>query len=89
MTNYVPKWPILFAGFPIFLEKLFYYTCSFSLALALINIIPCYMLDGQFIIQAMSDLCFPTKSGCISKTFIYFGSGLLLANLLLTFMPFC
>ena len=74
--------------FQFFLRKFFITHVPFSLALALINIIPCYMLDGQFIIQAMSDLCFPTKSGCISKTFIYFGSGLLLANLLLTFMLF-
>jgi len=87
LTDFVPKYDILPVGLPVLLEKGFYYTCSFSLALALINIVPCFMLDGQFIIKALMELCCsPTKAFCISSTFIYLGSGLLLTNLLMTFM---
>ena len=87
LTDFVPKYDILPVGLPVLLEKGLYYTCSFSLALALINIVPCFMLDGQFIIKALMELCCsPTKAFCFSSTFIYLGSGLLLTNLLMTFM---
>jgi len=87
LTNFVPKYSILPVGLPVLIEKGLYYTCSFSLALALINIVPCIMLDGQFIIKALMQMCCsPTKAFCISSTFIYLGSGLLLTNLLMTFM---
>ena len=86
LTDYMSNWSILPTGFPLMIEKISYYTCSFSLALALINVIPCFMLDGQFIIKSLCEMCYPVKSVCISNIFIYFGSGLLVANLLLTFM---
>jgi len=87
MTDYVRKYEILPLGLPVLLEKGFYYTCSFSLALALINIVPCIMLDGQFIIKTLMQICCsPSKAFFISSFFIYLGSGLLLTNLLLTFM---
>jgi len=87
LSDYVPKYDILPVGLPVLIEKGLYYTCSFSLALALINIVPCVMLDGQFIIKTLMQIsCSHTKAFYFSSIFIYLGSGLLLTNLLLTFM---
>ena len=87
LSDYVPKYDIVPVGLPILIEKGLYYTCSFSLALALINIVPCVMLDGQFIIKTLMQICCShTKAFYFSSLFIYLGSGLLLTNLLMTFM---
>ena len=87
LSDYVPKYDIFDIFWPILIEKGLYYTCSFSLALALINIVPCVMLDGQFIIKTLMQICCsPTKAFYFSSIFIYLGSGLLLTNLLMTFM---
>lgn len=87
VTDYVPKFWFAPLSLPLWLEKCSYYTGSFSLALALINIVPCFMLDGQFIIQtAMKYCCPPSRSLCISNFLIYTGTALLLSNLALAFL---
>lgn len=86
LTDYIPARSYTPLGFPLLIEKSLYYTCSFSLALALINVVPCLMLDGQFIIKTLMDICCPSRAQCISKLFVYFGSGLLLANIGLAFL---
>lgn len=86
ITGYIPAWNFTPLGFPLLIEKSLYYTCSFSLALALINVVPCLMLDGQFIIKTLMEICCPSRAHCISKLFVYFGSGLLLANIGLAFL---
>jgi membrane-associated protease RseP (regulator of RpoE activity) len=53
ITDYVPKYPdhwscILFTvGLPANLELLLYYIASLSAGLAVLNVVPCFMLDGQ------------------------------------------
>lgn len=85
LTDYVAAsdmWPL---RLPLTMEKSLYYITSFSLALALINIIPCAMLDGQYVIKSLLGLC-PYKTDCLAKVFIHSGSFLLIANLGLTFV---
>jgi S2P endopeptidase len=89
LTDFVPQHNFLPLTMPLNIEKGLYYITSFSLALALINIIPCFMLDGQFAIKALVSLCWPASArrrrDCISNLFIYTGSLVLVANLALTF----
>ena len=90
VTDYVPKYdhiplPI---SFPTYFEKICYYTASFSLALALINIVPCMMLDGQHVVNALVGLVQGNSElpkSHISRCLINFGSILLLLNIVLTF----
>ena len=87
MTDFVPKYAFMPITLPIVLEKLLYYTCSFSLALGLINIVPCLMLDGQFVAKTLLRLFVQNEStmDCISKYLIWTGTSLLMANIILTF----
>jgi len=88
ISNYSPRFAMLPLSLPTIVEKCLYYTCSFSLALAMINIVPCLMLDGHFVIKTFLALwCTNTATAeYISKFFVYFGSSLLLANMFLTFL---
>lgn len=86
LTDYIPKYDYVPGSLPIHLQKLFHYTASFSLALALINIVPCAMLDGQFVVKALVGQCHGKTNGSqISKCLINFGSILLVFNITLTF----
>ena len=90
VTDYVLKYervPIPIS-FPTYFEKICYYTASFSLALALINIVPCMMLDGQHVVNALVGLVQGNSElpkSHISRCLINFGSILLLLNIVLTF----
>ena len=88
MSDFVPKYPILPLTLPIILEKLLYYTCSFSLALGLINIVPCTMLDGQYVAKTIGRIFWQSEHQsveCFSKYLIWIGTTLILSNLGLTF----
>jgi len=88
VTDYLPKYEQLPLGMPLTIQTFLYYTASFSLALALINIIPCAMLDGQHAMKAIWELCRDKISNVdrISNCLIYTGTLLLFANLCITFI---
>ncbi len=60
---------------------------SLSGALALLNVVPCYALDGQFILQALIELSLtsavpnPQHRGAIYMIVMLFGTLLLGANI--------
>lgn len=56
LTDYHPKWSYLPLRLPSMLETLCRYVASFSGALAILNAVPCFGLDGQWITQAAIDL---------------------------------
>lgn len=89
VTDYLPKYDTLknlSLSLPVIIEKILYYTTSFSLALGLINIVPCVMLDGQHATRALCGLCFDSNNSYyshdrISNWLVYSGSILLFTNL--------
>ncbi|KAF6022735.1 MBTPS2 [Bugula neritina] len=54
----VPRFSWIPLFLPYTLENLFKYFISLSGALALLNIVPCYALDGQYIAKAVTDIVF-------------------------------
>ncbi|KEH20253.1 membrane-bound transcription factor site 2 protease [Medicago truncatula] len=53
LTSYQPRWgPKIVAYFPNFLERFLIWTFHISLALALLNGLPVYFLDGESILDA-------------------------------------
>ena len=88
MSDFTPKFSFMPLTLPIFLERLLYYTCSFSLALGLINIVPCSMLDGQYVARSIGRLFWTQEAAveCFAKYLIWIGTTLILSNLCLTFV---
>ena len=56
LTKYSPRVAFLPLSLPDQLAKLLRYTFSISFALALLNIVPCYLLDGHHIASAIISL---------------------------------
>ncbi|XP_047172555.1 membrane-bound transcription factor site-2 protease homolog isoform X1 [Vigna umbellata] len=53
LTSYQPRWgPQIVAYFPSILERILIWTFHTSLALALFNALPVYLLDGEYILDA-------------------------------------
>lgn len=59
------------------------YLFSLSGALVILNVVPCYALDGQWILQALIDLCLTGYLPCRRKRRIVFRFILFLGTLLL------
>ncbi|XP_059084190.1 membrane-bound transcription factor site-2 protease-like [Tigriopus californicus] len=85
-SDYIPKHQYLSARLPDMAELFCHYLASFSGALAILNVVPCFFLDGQHMIRVLVDLlcgCFePGIRSIISLTFTIIGSILLVANLI-------
>jgi len=74
--------------FPVeFLHMVCRYVISLSGALALLNVVPCYALDGQFILLALIELSLTSivpnaeHRGSIYMLIMMFGTILLSANI--------
>ncbi|KAL9162681.1 hypothetical protein ABFS82_07G115100 [Erythranthe guttata] len=53
LTSYQPRWSIYFMAYlPNLLEKLFTYAFHVSMGLALLNSLPVFFLDGEYILEA-------------------------------------
>ncbi|KAL7089795.1 hypothetical protein ACP275_13G205000 [Erythranthe tilingii] len=53
LTSYQPRWTIYFMAYlPNLLEKLFTYAFHVSMVLALLNSLPVFFLDGEYILEA-------------------------------------
>lgn len=82
-SNYVPKFKFLPIAIPDVLETFMEYLISFSGALAILNAIPCYALDGQWITSALVELGLSRviasrqKRGTICRTIVILGTVLL------------
>ena len=56
ITNYVPKLSIFSVWLIVMFENVLKYTASFSLTLAILNLAPCYYLDGYLLISYLLEL---------------------------------
>ncbi len=84
VSDYAPS-SFLPAGLPDRAELLAHYVASFSGALAVLNVVPCYMLDGQHIIRVLADIVFPCYAdnirAVVACTFTVVGTVLLVLNI--------
>lgn len=89
VSNYIPKWKYIPVKLPAMIETLCRYVISFSGALAMLNVVPCIGLDGQWIMGAVIDLLFsniiPNKNrrNILFWLLLYSGTILLVVNILL------
>jgi len=66
--SYVPGLRFTPACVPVCLDLFFRYLFTFSLALGLLNAMPCYSLDGQHIAGALTDVMCQRRRTCASPT---------------------
>ncbi|KAL7059177.1 hypothetical protein AAHC03_013510 [Spirometra sp. Aus1] len=90
ISNYVPRWPQLFpCRLPQIIATFCIYLFSLSGALVLLNVVPCYALDGQWILKALLDLLLPSFicgrqfKRILFSSIIALGTGLLSINIAL------
>lgn len=65
-------------------SRLSRYVAAFSFALAFFNAVPCYALDGQYILLALIEYCLPSISR-YQRWILLFGTSLLVVNITLAF----
>ena len=89
ISSYLPRSPRVPLWVPGFLRTLSTYFISLSSALALLNMVPAYFLDGQWTLTVLVDLCFekripdPQSRNWICNCVLVAGSVLLGLNLCL------
>ncbi|KAI0241860.1 Membrane-bound transcription factor site-2 protease [Lamellibrachia satsuma] len=99
LSDYVPNYSFVPVNLPYsietfcncysskFLDAVLRYVISLSGALALLNVVPCYALDGQFILHALIELSLTAAvpdsqhRGAIYMLIMLFGTLLLAANI--------
>lgn len=68
VSGYVPKFSYAPIWLPPFLDLFLRYLFTFSLALGLLNAVPCYSLDGQFIIGVVMDArCYGRRKQTLNR----------------------
>jgi len=86
VSDYAPRINLFSPWLIKVIEKLLSYVISFSVGLAVLNVIPCMAMDGQHIVTALSEMIPITKMmSSIAKRrslngIIYFGTGLIVVN---------
>ncbi|XP_066994177.2 membrane-bound transcription factor site-2 protease isoform X2 [Anabrus simplex] len=61
ISDYVPLYFILSSAIPEMVTRMCKYITIFSAGLAVINVIPCYFFDGQYIVRALTDFLLGKK----------------------------
>lgn len=61
VSQYIPKTKLLSSDIPEEFEKTLMYIIMFSLGLAIVNVFPCFVFDGQYVIQCIIHLLFVSK----------------------------
>ncbi|XP_007908777.1 membrane-bound transcription factor site-2 protease [Callorhinchus milii] len=56
LTNYMPRFNFLHLDFPVVIETFCKYLLSLSGALAVINAVPCFALDGQWMLSSFLEI---------------------------------
>lgn len=87
VSNYIPKYALVPGSLPPFIETFCEYLVKFSGALAVMNIIPCFYLDGYWISGALIDLIFGFRLDIVHRRVLHmivttFGTGLLILNVI-------
>ncbi|XP_061777529.1 membrane-bound transcription factor site-2 protease isoform X2 [Nerophis ophidion] len=89
LTNFVPRFGFLHLDIPVFLETFCKYVFSLSGALAVVNSVPCFALDGQWMLSALLEATLVTvvtdrqKRELALLFLLLGGSALLAANVAL------
>jgi len=87
VTEYVPKFNFLPLALPDMLIKLCNYMAAFSAALAVLNVVPSYLLDGQHMIRVLVEMLMisfsPKTKRSVTIGLTVFGSTLIFVNILL------
>lgn len=89
LSNYVPYSSFIPLNLPYILETFCKYLISLSGALAILNVVPCYALDGQWILSALIELTMksliktPEMRTLLYTVIISFGTFLLGANIVI------
>eukprot|EP00127_Corallochytrium_limacisporum_P001451 Clim_evm4s57 gene=Clim_evmTU4s57 len=84
MSDFIPKTGVFSASFPMHWTLTLRYTLSLSGALALLNIVPAYFLDGQYTVAAALRILIPHNDFwriLIARVILFVGSGLMVANM--------
>uniref|UniRef100_S4RG30 Uncharacterized protein n=1 Tax=Petromyzon marinus TaxID=7757 RepID=S4RG30_PETMA len=82
MSDYVPRFTFLSIHLPPMLETFCKYLVSLSGALALVNSVPCFALDGQWILTALLELVL-TGHERVASLVLLGGTALLAGNVCL------
>jgi len=88
VSNYLPRLGVLPLSLPGVLETLMNYMISLSAALALLNMVPAYYLDGQWALLALVDILLPrtnyTRKKILAEAILVSGSALFVLTILLS-----
>lgn len=88
VSNYVPLYNTPFMNLPTHIEYLCLYMISISAALALLNMVPCFYLDGHHALQALLEMFLPNQLKLrlqIQTVCLGFGTSLLMLNVMIAF----
>ncbi|XP_006815124.1 membrane-bound transcription factor site-2 protease-like [Saccoglossus kowalevskii] len=89
VSSYIPRYTFSPISFPNMLDTLLKYFISLSGALAILNSVPCYALDGQWILTAYVEYIFaksipkPTDRSFLINCILLCGTLLLVSNILI------
>ncbi|VDM47602.1 unnamed protein product [Toxocara canis] len=87
LSDLVPRFFFLPLWLPFVVELFAKYLVTFSLAIALLNAVPCYGLDGHFlsstIVDSLFSHCTPSRRRRLSTTLLYYGTFLMASNLII------
>jgi len=82
VSNYFPRLSIFPLSLPAVVDMLMNYTISLSAALALLNMVPAYFLDGQWALMALVDILLPrtpfNRKKVLAESILMSGSALFL-----------
>ena len=84
VSDYIPKYSISLINFPEFLKTLSLYLLSISSALAVLNMVPCFYLDGHQTMCTLLEMCFPQKPlfrSLVGPVILFCGTSLLFVNI--------
>lgn len=57
VSSYVPQFSWISSDFPDILTKMCGYLVVFSIGLAIVNLLPCLLMDGQYITDTLFEIC--------------------------------
>lgn len=89
LSNYAPRYSFSFINLPYHLNMLFMYFISISSALAVLNMVPCFFLDGHQTLLVILEILFPNlprQRTNVATFILILGSSLLLVNILLALL---
>ncbi|KAF8357591.1 hypothetical protein PRIPAC_92586 [Pristionchus pacificus] len=95
-TELTPRFPLLFPSFispawvPLTVDQLAKYLLAFSLALGLLNALPCFALDGQFIVYTVVHTYLRTRlpkkrRSSLIRLLLCYGTLILVGNITIGF----